>query len=303
MEDRKRSTQIIIYAIDRLIMKRLLLVMLLMLLSGCSSSSQNNTNSQSDRSQKASEGCPTEPEVVLQKETVKSINLTETMIAQSGIAKKNQSLAYRFEAEAEQKFSYQTEQDICVWLYAPDMALLDSGKLPQDGTYIVQITALRGSTTFDLVMGLDANQSTPQPSPTPQLSLSHSVSPSPAIEIVPASPNNAPKIQRTSPTEFVKNHYVLLNQRHYQATWNRLTPNFQKIAKGYTQYVSWWQKVRQIQIGEIRLIDMNKRSAIVDANLRYVMNTGKSFQDSNRRIYLVWNDSSGNWLINQKKKP
>ncbi|MBP0020070.1 MAG: hypothetical protein J7647_21265 [Cyanobacteria bacterium SBLK] len=284
-------------------MKRLLLVMLLMLLNGCSSSSQNNTKSHADRSQKASEVCPTEPEVVLQKDTVESINLTETMIVQSGIAKKNQSLAYRFEAEAEQKFSYQTEQDICVWLYAPDMALLDSGKLTQDGVYIVQITALRGSTTFDLAMGLDANQSTPQSSPTSQLSVSHSVSPSSAIEIVPTSPNNTPKIQRTSPTGFVKNHYILLNQRQYQTTWNRLTPNFKKIAKGYIQYVSWWKTVRQIQIGEMRLIDMNERNAIVDANLRYVMNTGKSFQDSNRRIYLIWNDSSGDWSIDQKKKP
>ncbi|MEA5470375.1 hypothetical protein [Spirulina sp. 06S082] len=278
-------------------MKYLITGCILISIFGCQSSQKI------DEESSQVEECPTEPQVVLQKDAVESINLTETMTTQSGIAKKNKSLGYRFEAEAKQRFDYQTEQEICVWLYTPDMTLLNSGELPQDGAYIVQITAPSGSATFDLAMGLDVKKSASQPSPTPQPSSPQSVSSSPSIAIVPASPNNPPTIQRTSPTEFIKNHYISLSQRQYQATWNRLTPNFQKVAKGYTEYVNWWQKVREIQIGEIRLIDMDEGSAIVDANLRYVMHTGKSFPDSNRRIYLIWNDSTGDWLINQKKQP
>lgn len=100
--------------------------------------------------------CPEEPKSKLDKESVEEISLSNQTVNQSNQVSSNKSIGYTFEAKAGQKLSYQTDKDICIWVYAPNNELVNGTKLPETGNYTVQISALRGSTTFDLEMSLES---------------------------------------------------------------------------------------------------------------------------------------------------
>ncbi|MFM6253757.1 MAG: hypothetical protein ACKPEQ_32220, partial [Dolichospermum sp.] len=73
-------------------------------------------------------------------------------------------IGYKFAGESGQKFTYQTDQTLCIWIYSPDNEIISGGTLPKSGNYIIQVSAPKGSTTFDLNMSLGVLQaSTPPP--------------------------------------------------------------------------------------------------------------------------------------------
>lgn len=111
----------------------------------------------------ASGECPEQPNVVLNNQNVQAIALKDRQATISGIAKRNQSLGYTFEARSGQKLNYQTEEDICVWIYTPSNELLNSKKIPVDGKYTVQVSAPKGSATFDLKIGLETEKVAAKP--------------------------------------------------------------------------------------------------------------------------------------------
>ena len=102
-----------------------------------------------------SNGCPTQPKGVLDPSNVKSIPLSTQAVKESGMVSTNKSVGYTFEAKAGQKLKYQTDTDICIWLYTPDNQLLSSKDLPQTGRYTIQVSAPKGSKTFELDMSLE----------------------------------------------------------------------------------------------------------------------------------------------------
>ncbi|MFM5889552.1 MAG: IMS domain-containing protein, partial [Dolichospermum sp.] len=56
------------------------------------------------------------------------------------------------------------DQTLCIWIYSPDNEVISGGTLPKSGNYIIQVSAPKGSTTFDLNMSLGVLQaSTPPP--------------------------------------------------------------------------------------------------------------------------------------------
>jgi hypothetical protein len=250
--------------------------------------------------------CPTQPEVVLHTKNVKSISFNNETTTESGIVSRNQSLGYTFDGQLGQKLSYTTNQNICIWIYTPDNQLLTSGNLPTTGKYTIQVSAPQGSTTFDLAMNLETITETPissyspisnaaisKPSSTSTPSASHK-------SVVTSQPTPPP---RTKADDFVRNHYIALNQRQYNQTWKSLSPRFQNISPSFSEYQKWWNSVREIKIGNINLINQTRNTAIVDAELWYVMNNGRIVQDSNPRIYLVWSNNSNQWLFEKKSKP
>jgi hypothetical protein len=141
-------------------MKKILCIICLSLLSGCQSLSSQTSNSLSiKQASAASQGCPRQPEDVLKSANVKAISLSEQPLYESEVAKKGNSQGFIFEAQAGQKLNYQTESDICVWVYSPDNQLLSSQDLPTDGKYTIQVSVPQGSKTFEIAISLDAEQS------------------------------------------------------------------------------------------------------------------------------------------------
>lgn len=127
--------------------------------------------------------CPEKPELVLSGKNVQQVALNSQMSKESGIVSQTKSIGYAFDAQKGQKLTYKTDENVCVWVYTPENELLNNAVLPKGGKYTIQISAPKGSTTFELAMGLDVGDSSPNNSP------SSSNSPSPLISS-PSSPIN-----------------------------------------------------------------------------------------------------------------
>ncbi|MEN9918615.1 MAG: hypothetical protein RL662_1051 [Bacteroidota bacterium] len=106
--------------------------------------------------------------------------------------------------------------------------------------------------------------------------------------------------QKITPEQFIKEHYSAINNRLYETTWQHLTPEFQNKAGDFSGYVDWWDSVNKIEIGQVRLIEQSNNKAIVDAKLTFFMKQGTLFHDPKSRIYLIWNDSTNSWLVENK---
>jgi len=141
----------------------------IILLTGCKQSFGNSAG--------LSEDCANNPPA-LDGNNVKEISLNSGTITESGQLRNAQSKGYTFQAESGQKLSYQTKEDICIWLYSPDTTLLTGGELPKTGKYTLQVSSLQGSTTFDLDLSL-GNLSNPDSNSPPSAPVNPSNSPSP----------------------------------------------------------------------------------------------------------------------------
>ncbi|MGL4503290.1 MAG: hypothetical protein ACRCU2_29785, partial [Planktothrix sp.] len=74
---------------------------------------------------------------------------------------------------------------------------------------------------------------------------------------------------------FIINDYTSLNQRQYNLTWSKLSPNFKQSKAGtFADYVDWWESVAEIRVGNVRSIAQTEREAIVDVQLQYLMKDG-----------------------------
>lgn len=169
---------------------------LLLMSFGCAA--MPNSKNQASTSSK---GCLDKPEQSLEIQNVKSVVLGEQMLRESVIASQSKSMGYTFEAKANQKLTYnKTDKNVCIWVFTPDNQLLNTEVLPTTGKYTIQISALQGSTTVDLSMGLDVAQATPASIPN-----SSAVTSAPSPE---NTPNSAPPANttatRTSRSNFPK---------------------------------------------------------------------------------------------------
>ncbi|MBE9170679.1 hypothetical protein IQ238_25240 [Pleurocapsales cyanobacterium LEGE 06147] len=98
--------------------------------------------------------CPSEPTATLNTKNVKSLDLDNKITTVSGKVSSNTQVGYAFTAQSGQKFQYQTDEELCIWLYSPDNQIIDSTELPVTGKYTLQIGVPKGSKSFDLTIGL-----------------------------------------------------------------------------------------------------------------------------------------------------
>lgn len=143
--------------------------------------------------------CAGQPWNDLKPEDVTALTLNNGEAEASGIAHRDRSTGFSFSAEAAQRLDYQTEANICLWVFTPDNRPLTSGNLPTTGTYLIQVAALQGSQTFDLSVSLDANKRAENPSgnPSPEPSSntsSSSLTQAEAAELVTRWLESKPKI-------------------------------------------------------------------------------------------------------------
>ncbi len=104
--------------------------------------------------------CPQEPTVTLAPSNVKSISLSRRAITESGIVSSKKHIGYTFTAESGQRLMYETEDELCLWLYSPENQLITTTELPATGQYTLQVAVAKGSQSFDLTIGLKTKQVT-----------------------------------------------------------------------------------------------------------------------------------------------
>jgi hypothetical protein len=258
----------------------------LLIIGGCNFTSPTSLQAVSNQKNPAS-GCPDRPSGSLESKDVKPIQLSSQTITETGQAKADHYLGYTFAAKSGQKLSYQSNDDICVWIYAPDNNITTSKDLSQTGKYIIQVAAPKGLRNFELKMGLDVSQPLVASSST---SLQTNVS-------------TVTTTSRQDPEKFVRTHYISLNNRQYSETWSHLSSRFKNESASYSEYQQWWNSVKEIKIGNIRQVKQRGNTAIVDAELWYLKNDGKTYPDSKNRIYLIWSNDSNSWLFDRKSLP
>jgi hypothetical protein len=111
--------------------------------------------------------CPSEPTSSLLAENIEFVDLINNELTQlSGVATQD-SMGYQFFATAGQTLQYETDQELCIWLYSPDNQLLKSETLPLDGNYIIQISSRKQQQQFELSLGLNIDNANNQSSKTP----------------------------------------------------------------------------------------------------------------------------------------
>ncbi|BDA65950.1 hypothetical protein CAL7716_001160 [Calothrix sp. PCC 7716] len=269
--------------------------LIMLIISGCSTSSSNTQNAIASNT--SSNQCPDKPIGSLDIKNVKQIQLSSQNLRESGQVRASEDVGYVFEAKSGQRLNRESEQDICIWVYAPDNQIITTKDLSKTGKYTIQISALKGSTTFDLKLSLeDLSTSTTsnQTNPIPTTSVTSNTT----------TTSNTSTSEHPAADNFVKNHYKAIQNRQYNSSYNNLSSQFIKdnLKNGYSEYQKWWDSVRELQIGNIVLINQNNYKAIVNADLSYTMKDGRTIKDSNNRISLVWSSNTKQWLIDQKIK-
>ncbi|MBC1239865.1 hypothetical protein [Nostoc sp. 2RC] len=265
--------------------KILFSTILLIVNTGCNFQSQTSVQAPVNI---ADAKCPDKPVGSLNPKNVKQIQLASQTITESHQLRAGEDLGYTFEAQSGQRLSHKTNDDICMWVYAPDNQIITSKDLTQTGKYIIQVSVPKGSTTFDLKLSLE-NSFTSNFLDNPTSTTTTNVS---TLENPPAD-------------NFVRTHYIAINNRQYSASYKNLSSRFinENIPGGYSEYQSWWNRVKEIKIGDIKLIKQNNQQSIVNAELWYTMNDGKTFKDSKSRIDLIWSNATNSWLFDMKVEP
>jgi len=143
-------------------MKKIKIYYCLILLTSPLIASCNSTNLSNSITQ-----CPSEPNSTLRSENIEFVSLVNNELTQLSGAATQDSMGYQFIAAAGQTVEYKTNQELCIWLYAPDNQLVQSKTLPLDGNYIIQISSPKKRQEFELSLGLDVDTASKQSSKTP----------------------------------------------------------------------------------------------------------------------------------------
>lgn len=119
------------------------IISIILLMGGCNYIPQTNSS------------CTSQPTGSLDSKNVKNIQISSQVITETGQVSTNQYVGYTFTAKPGDKLNYQTKDNICIWVYAPNNQLITTKDLSQTGKYIIQVSALQGVTTFSLAMNIE----------------------------------------------------------------------------------------------------------------------------------------------------
>ncbi|TFI54849.1 serine/threonine protein kinase [Mastigocladus laminosus UU774] len=146
-------------------------------------------------------------------------------------------------------------------------------------------------------------QETVSPEPSPD---SNTTEPIPTQTPTPEETTATnPENTRPSPEEFIQTYYATINQGQYQTAWYQLSPNYQNNKRlhpnGYLSYIDWWGgKVQQVEVEQVSLIESNTETAIVSAQLKYILKTGNE-SSSSINFSLLWDAENNKWVIADTK--
>lgn len=100
-------------------------------------------------------------------------------------------------------------------------------------------------------------------------------------------------VSRPSAVQAVQSYFSTVNQHEYQTAWKLLSPSYQNNKRihpnGYLSYIDWWGgQVQNVEVEQVSLLqEASTETATVDTQLKYLLKTGKIFQNA-IRISLLW---------------
>ncbi len=167
----------------RTIQQKLLLIITLTV-TGCSNNGLEPDQSSSiTKLTEISEKCATDPppELILRDPQEVTLKSSLKKIGEGQISS-TETVGYKFKGKSGQTLHFNLASgEVCLWLINPSNQVFQGNKLPETGTYLVQLAAPKGKKmNYILSMGLDVTSPSPSPSPTSTSSTSPTPSPSPS---------------------------------------------------------------------------------------------------------------------------
>ena len=198
--------------------------------------------------------CPQTPLNTLTPNNVKELSLGPQNLKESGRMRAGKSLGYLFKAESGQQLNYSSDDEICIWVYAPNNQLIVGKDLPMSGNYTIQVSTRKSVTTFTLEMSLEslptANQNPATPPPpisqpiSPVQSHHTAAPPPPNPQPIPVQPQH-PVVQSVPPTS-VKTTAEILDDMADEIFYQRYPQlRGRKIQPGETALVQEWAQIRR----------------------------------------------------------
>jgi serine/threonine protein kinase, bacterial len=156
------------------------------------------------------------------------------------------------------------------------------------------------------ISGSDLQQtnvsSTPLPTATPSKTPSKTptAAPTPSLTPTPTQSPSSSDQAKSSPEQFVRDYYSLVNARQLSAAWQKLTPRFRRDqANGVDGFTNWWKSVDQVSVDGTQLVTMVGNSAILEIKLTY--RQGAKITSETKQMNLVWNKDSEQWQIDETR--
>ena len=105
------------------------------------------------------------------------------------------------------------------------------------------------------------------------------------------------------PNQAVINYYNTINNGNYIASWNQLTPKFQreKSNNRYSEYINWWNQVQRVEIETAKTTTSTSNTATVEVQLKYHMKAGRVIPNAHS-FKLVWNQEQKSWNFDDSEK-
>ncbi|MBW4645498.1 MAG: protein kinase [Goleter apudmare HA4340-LM2] len=137
------------------------------------------------------------------------------------------------------------------------------------------------------------------------------VTPEPPPILPSATPTAEPptltatQANRPAPEAAIQNYYAHINQGQYQTAWNQLSPRFQNNRRlhpnGYLSYIDWWGgQVDSVDVEQLNLMEASAETATVNAQLKYLLKTGKVVPSA-VRFSLLWDAENSRWVVSDAK--
>lgn len=227
--------------------------------------------------------CSKEPNTVLKNQNVKEIKLDEKPEKASGYISNNEAVGYTFSAKEGQQLNYKTDDNLCLWIYTPNQKILKETTLPENGIYLLQLTTLKGSSSYNITLNLQ------QPSLTP----------TPTLTLTPTITNSSNS--SLSPRETVEEYFGLINRREYENAWDILSKSQQEDSKlrpnGFASYQEWWDSVEKV---EFTLLNQQEDEfePVINAQLTFMMKSGSH---SRQKLSFFLIKQGDQWKINKAK--
>jgi hypothetical protein len=101
--------------------------------------------------------CSQQPKNLLQSKNVETLDFKkEQTITKSKENNNNDTIGYQFQAQEGQTLNYQTNNEVCIWIYSAEAKLLEQSEIPETGEYIMQISTVNLSGNFEIEITLSS---------------------------------------------------------------------------------------------------------------------------------------------------
>jgi len=110
------------------------------------------------------------------------------------------------------------------------------------------------------------------------------------------SNGSKPQIQIPDPKEFIRYYFgAITSQRNYDYLWSLQTNSFHQANGSYSDYVSYWNTVDDINIKSIDLYDQTRYSVRCRVKMDFYKNGQSTFVDV--YFYLMYDNGKQSWVF------